>query len=258
MKDNKWIDSQIKHALLAEADGYTPPADLKRRIDMRIAGQKKEVVSMKKMSVKKVAVAAAVMCVLTGTVCMAGGKITGYIGGTRAATQTDDYADIEKLAEKLDLKVKAPQSFDNGYAFAYASIADFDAVDENHVTVKKEAELDVVYEKEESDVFYSVKKGATSFDDEELARVQTIEQDGMTYYYFADQYLFLPPDEEPTAEELAAEKAGTLNISYGSDERKEQEYDSLWWNADGQSYSLAGFDLDMDAQALLDMALQIR
>lgn len=80
----------------------------------------------------------------------------------------------------------------------------------------------------------------------------------MTYYYFTDNYLFLPTDEEPTAEELAAQDAGTLNISYGSVKREEQTYYSLWWNKDGQSNTLAGFDVDMSAQDMIDMAGQIK
>lgn len=213
---------------------------------------------MKKMSVKKVAVAAAAMCVLTGTVCMAGGRIAGYIGGNRLGARVENYAEIGKLEQKLDLTSDAPESFDNGYAFAYADIGDFDAVDENQVTVKTESELDVVYEDNGNHVFYSVKKGANVFNDEELARAQTIEQDGVTYYYFTDAYLFLPADGEPTAEDLEAEKAGKLMISYGSSEREEKEYDSLWWNEDGQSYNLSGFDVNMDAQEMIHMAEQIR
>ena len=256
---NKQMDRQIKNALYMQADTYTPPTDLKQRIDEQIARQKKEVVFMRKMSVKKVAVAAAAMCVLTGTVCMAGGKISGYIGGNRVGARTEAYSNLGKLEQELDLTSYAPESFDNGYAFAYADISDFDAVDEDQVTVKTESELDVTYEDNSgNNVFYTVKKGATTFSDEELAHAQAIVQDGVTYYYIADNYLFLPPDGEPTEEDLAAEKAGTLMISYGSSEREEKEYDSLWWNVDGQSYSLSGFDVHMDAQELMHMAEQTR
>lgn len=254
---NKQMDRQIKNALYMKADTYTPPTDLKQRIDGQIARQKKEVVFMRKMSVKKVAVAAAAMCVLTGTVCMAGGKINGYIGGDRLGVRTEAYSDLGNLEQKLDLTSHAPESFDNGYAFAYADILDFDAVDENHVTVKTESELDVTYENDGDNVFYRVKNGATTFSDEELAHAQMIEQDGVSYYYITNNYLFLPADGEPTEEDLAAEKAGALMISYGSSEREEKKYDSLCWNADGQSYSLSGFDVHMDAQELVHMAEQV-
>ena len=115
-----------------------------------------------------------------------------------------------------------------------------------------------MYEKDGKRLNYSVKKGATALSDAELASAEVIEQDGVIYYYMKNDYLFLPPDEEPTAEEVAAQDAGTLFISYGSDEREEQTSYSLWWNVDGQGYSLLGFDLDLSAQEMVDMAAQIK
>lgn len=258
MQSNQLKDEQIKNALYADAYSYDPPADLKQRIDAQIAQQKKEVIFMKKMSVKKVAVVAAALCALTATVCMAGGKIAGYVGGTRPGSQTSDFSDIGKMENKLDVTVNAPEDFDNGYAFSDAHIADFDALDESNVKVKDESELNVTYEKNGKRLNYSVKKGATVLSDAELERAEMMEQEGVTYYYLVDQYLFLPPNEEPTAEELAAQDAGSLNISYGSDERQEQNYYSLWWIKDGQTYTLAGFDVDLSAQEMVEMAAQIK
>ena len=258
MRSDQLKDEQIKNALYTDAYSYDPPADLKQRIDAQIARQKKEVIYMRKMSVKKVAIVAAALCVLTGTVCMAGGKIAGYVGGTRPGSQTSDFSDIAKLEKKLDVTVNAPEDFDNGYAFADAHIADFDALDESNVKVKDESELNVTYEKNGKRLNYIVKEGSTVLSDAELERAEVVEQNGVTYYYLVDQYLFLPPDEEPTAELMAAQDAGTLNISYGSDERQEQTYYSLWWIKDGQTYTLAGFDVDMSAQEMVDMAAQIK
>ena len=258
MQNDYLRDEQIQNAIYSDAYSYDPPADLKQRIDAQIARQKKEVIYMKKMSVKKVAVVAAAMCALTGTVCMAGGKIAGYVGGTRPGSQTSDFSDIGKLENKLDVTVNAPEDFDNGYAFSDAHIADFNALDENDVKVGEESELNITYEKDGKRLNYIVKKGATVLSDAELERAEMMEQEGVTYYYLVDQYLFLPPNEEPTAEELAAQDAGTLFISYGSDEREEQTSYSLWWNADGQSYSLMGFDLGLSAQEMVDMAEQIK
>ena len=184
MQSNQLKDEQIINALYADAYSYDPPADLKQRIDAQIARQKKEVIYMKKMSVKKVAIVAAALCALTGTVCMAGGKIAGYAGGTRLGSQTGDFSDIGKLEKKLGLSVNAPESFDNGYAFADASIADFDALDADGIKVGNESELDIAYEKDGKRLNYSVKKGATVLSDAELASAQVIEQDGVTYYSF--------------------------------------------------------------------------
>lgn len=258
MQNDHLKDEKIQNAIYSDAYSYDPPADLKQRIDAQIARQKKEVISMKKMSVKKVAIVAAALCALTGTVCMAGGKIAGYVGGTRLGSQTSDFSDIGKLAKKMDVAVNAPESFDNGYVFADASIADFDALDEDGIKVGNESEMYITYEKDGKRLNYIVKKGATVLSDAELERAEVMEQDGVTYYYLTNDYLFLPPDEEPTAEEAAAQDAGKLFISYGTDERQEQTSYSLWWNVDGQGYDLMGFDLDLSAQEMVDMAAQIK
>lgn len=258
MQGSKLKEEQIKNALYANAYPYDPPADLKQRIDAQIARQKKEVIYMKKTSVKKVAIVAAAVCALTGTICMAGGKIAGYIGGTRIGSQTSDFSEVGKLEKKLDLAVHAPEAFTNGYAFADASITDFDALDEDGVKVGDESELYITYEKDDRLLNYIVKKGANSLSETELEGAQVIEQDGVTYYYVTNNYLFLPPDGEPTAEEQAAEDAGELFISYGSDEREEKASYDLQWNVDGQAYSLMGFDLDLSAQEMVDMAAQLQ
>ena len=116
----------------------------------------------------------------------------------------------------------------------------------------------MTYEKNGKRLNYIVKEGSTVLSDSELERAEIVEQNGVTYYYLVDQYLFLPPNEEPTAEEAAAQDAGSLNISYGSDERQEQTYYSLWWIKDGQTYTLAGFDVDLSAQEMVDMATEIK
>lgn len=258
MQGSQLKDGQIINALYADAYSCDPPADLKQRIDAQIARQKKEVIHMKRMSVKKVAIVAAAVCALTGTVCMAGGKIAGYSGGTRVGSRTSDFSDIGTLEKKLDLTVNAPEAFENGYAFADACISDFDALDADGVKVGAESELYITYEKDGRKMTYIVKKGAASLDDARLERAQVIEQDSVAYYYTTDNYLFLPPDEEATAEELAAQDARDLVISYGSNEREEQMCYQLMWNMDGQNYSLMGFDLDLSAQEMADMAAQLR
>ena len=44
MQSNQLKDEQIINALYADAYSYDPPADLKQRIDVQIARQKKEVI----------------------------------------------------------------------------------------------------------------------------------------------------------------------------------------------------------------------
>ena len=230
----------IKAALYADADSYDPPIDLKQQIDARLAWQNKKEVTMKKLNAKKIVAAVALSCVLTGTVCMAAEKISDYyIASSSALTETTDFSDIAKLEKKADVFTGAQRVLDNGFTFASAAIINTD-------------------EKDAKNISYCVKKGTRHFTEKELAGYRAIESDGITYYFSQSDYLFVPEDYEPTEEELAAEAAGDLFISFGSDVREEKVCVSLHWNTNGQGYSLLGMDLNMDADELLDMAKQLK
>lgn len=252
-------DHQIKAALHADAYSYDPPMDLKQRIDARLAWQEnKEVITMKKFSTKKIAAAAALACALTGTVCMAAGRISYYVSSSTPLTEITEYADLSKIESKADIITGAPKAFDNGFLFAGANTVDTNGMDDDGNVSESFTEVSIRYEKDTQDMNYMVKQGITNYAEEELDKKQVLEADGITYYYTRDNYLFLPADGEPTAEELEAEKAGKLFISYGSSEREEQVYNGISWNADGKYHNLFGMDVDMDADELLAMAKQIR
>lgn len=249
----------IRAALYADADSYDPPMNLKQQIDARLAWQNKKEVTMKKLSAKKIITAAALACALTGTVCMAAEKISGYyIASSSALTETTDFSDIAKLEKKADVSTGAQRTLNNGFAFASANIINTDETDAEGNTKNSFTEVEIEYKKDAKNISYCVKKGSRHFTEKELAGYQAIEADGITYYFNQSDYLFVPEDYEPTEEELAAEAAGDLFISFGSDVREEKVCTNLNWNTNGQGYSLLGMDLNMDADELLDMAKQLK
>lgn len=251
-------EKQIKAAIHADAYSYDPPNDLKQQIDARLAWQEnKEVIPMKRFSTKKIAAAAALACALTGTVCMAAGKISGYVGYSSPATEITNFSDIAKLEQTADVFTGAPKAFDNGFVFANANIIHTDALDEADNVNSSFMEINIQYQKDTENIDYTVKKGIEIKTKEELAKHQAVESDGTTYYYSRSNYLFLPEGCEPTEEERAAEKAGELFISFGSSEREKKVFDGISWNANGQSHHLFGMNIDMNADDLIAMAKQL-
>lgn len=255
-------EEYIREALHTAAYSCNPPEELKQQIDARLAWQeKKEVVPMKKNNIKKTAVAAALACVLTGTVCMAAERLSSYyyIGSSVPFTEVTHFADIEKLEKKTNIHTDAQELFDNGFVFESANIADVSEADaEGNRIGDGFQEITISYKNGDKNVDYSIRRQEREYTKEELARMQAMESDGMTYYFSQDNYLFIPAGYEPTAEEKEAEAAGRLFISEGSSEREEEVYKSISWSADGQSYLLYGADLDMSAEELLDMAKQMK
>lgn len=247
----------IMTALHADADSYAPPVDLKQKIDARIARQEKEeAVRMKKLHVKKIVAAAALACAMTGTVCMAAGKISLYYSSTLPLTEITDFTDLAKLEKKADIKVHAPEMFDNGFAFADAAMIDTKGVDARDNEVTRQKEVSIHYKKGEQNIQYT--SCNQSYTPEDSERTQTIESEGVDYYFHQASYLFVPPGYEPTEDELSAQEAGELFISEGSQTREEKICESLTWNVDGQGYMLLGMDLNMGAEELLKMAEQIK
>lgn len=253
-------EERIRAALDAQAHSYDPPVSFKQQIDARLAWQeKKEAIPMKKYNVKKIAVAAVVACALTGTVCMAAERFTGhYFSTSSALNEVDDFADIAKLEKKTGIQTYAKEVLDNGFTFVSANTVDTSKTDAQGNPTESYSEISVRYGKDTKDVHYSMHKGTREFTERELAHAQKIESDGITYYFSQDNYLFLPGDGEPTAEDLAAEAAGDLYISYGSAEREEMVSECLSWDKDGQTYMLSGMDLDMSAEELIAMAAQMK
>lgn len=250
-------ETHLKKALQAQACSYNPPNNLKQQIDERLAWKKEE--KMKKFSAKKAVAAAAVACLLTGTVCAAAEKINIlYVASSSALTETQDFQDIAKLEKKAGVKTGAVKSFQNGFVFKNANIMDVGTTDGSGNVKDGFNEVYISYGKGGKDISYTVREGTEKYSEEELARLQAVESNGITYLYSQSDYLFVPQGYEPTEEEQEAAAAGKLFISEGSAQREAKACESLSWEEDGQSYSLLGMDLDMGADGLIAMAQQLK
>ena len=71
-------------------------------------------------------------------------------------------------------------------------------------------------------------------------------------------YRFVPDDYEKSDEEKQQEKSGELVISYyGSDEVEDKMFQSVFWEQDGVTYLISGYDTGLDAQTMFDMAAEL-
>lgn len=259
MRGCKLNEEKIRTALYADAYSYDPPTDLKQQIDARLAWQeKKEVITMKRISAKRVAIVAALACALTGTVCMAAGKVNTYVIGSELANETTDFGDVAGMEKKAGITSFAKEAFKNGFKFKSACTANIDGMDEDGNVAERNVQMSVFYEKGEKSLTYMVENKSLRLSEQELESAQLIELDGITYYFEQSDYLFVPEGYEPTEEELAAKEAGKLHISEGTEEREEMEYGSLYWQADGQTHYLSGYDLGMSGEELAEMAAELK
>ncbi len=253
-------EKQLRAALHAAADSCDPPAGLKHQIDAQLAWQaKKEDKFMRRMNIKKAAVAAVMACALTGTVCVAAVKMSGYsTSSSSALDESENFDDISKYEKKADVNACAQESFANGFEFAAVNLKENQDFDEQGNETESYKEVHISYEKDGKNISYLVKKGDRVYTETDLARLQPVESDGVTYYFVQDRYLFVPAGYEATEEEKAMQEEGKLFISEGAEEREENVMTHLSWNAGGQSHSLFGSDLGMSADELIEMAKQMK
>lgn len=95
-------------------------------------------------------------------------------------------------------------------------------------------------------------------EEEFVGHVTKTEYEGRTLLYKEDQYLFVPPEYEPSEEELKAQDAGELYISYGSNEVEHNTIHFMQWDDDGSRYLLMASDDNAPGQQEMEkMARQI-
>ena len=86
---------------------------------------------------------------------------------------------------------------------------------------------------------------------------ETVDLDGIEGHYDMQAYKFFPPDVTPSDEDLEAQKAGALEISYGSSEIEEMNIQSLFWEEDGIVYEMTALGADIDKEGLMQMAKEV-
>lgn len=210
---------------------------------------------MKRRQVKRAIVLAVAAVALIGTVCMAAGKAKAFFGSSSPTNASENFSDLTKYEEGVQVSTNAVEKFSNGYHFLEMNTQHNESRDEEDHVLQEYESIMIIYEKGGTRVTYfvspvlqEIQEGAT----------KVLEADGQTYYYHEMTNKFVPADYEPTEEELAQQEAGLLNIGYGSDEVEVRVSGSIYWQHDGCTYSLFGFDTGMTAEEFLQMALEVR
>lgn len=79
----------------------------------------------------------------------------------------------------------------------------------------------------------------------------------ITLYYDSTTYKFVPADYELTQEDKVNQEKENYCISYGSDQVEIQKAVVVDWMKNGIRYQLIGFDLNVSADEMFDMAEEI-
>lgn len=272
MKHDPMLDREIKKVLHSRADSLDVSAGAESRIlaeinkmqnEMQEKTRIKENRKMKKFSVKLGVTVCALVCLSCVTALAATGIIKGWVSRNIVGTETEDFTKVvEELAPELEFQPILLEEFSNGFTFEQAHLYSSSALDENNEpSDKKYTGLDMRYVNGETDETVSL-----SYNNEPFAAAEPLPGapeiitrvvDDVVLSYQAMPYKFVPVGYELTEEDQAALESGAVEISYGSDAVAEMTACGVNWVVDGVSYYLFGWDLELSADDMLNMAEEL-
>lgn len=214
--------------------------------------ERKEGISMKRKTLTKLLIAAAVVTVMAAT-AIAGGRMLMVSGHSYHG---DDYYELPTAAwagEKIGAEPKLIEQFSNGYTFDHGSICENEITTEGNHKTQPYISLDLTYQKagESTNLSLCGISHPISPDAEQ------IERDGMTFYYDSYVHKIVPIDYKETEEDKAAVANGELVLAWGAETVEVYEFQSLIWEQDGVQYDLYGHDMDLTQDDLSDMACEL-
>lgn len=257
MKKREDWEEKIKDVLALECDSITASRGLKDRIDEKILESEKEAGDMKHLSVKKLVIGVAVGCLLASGGVYAAGHATSLVTHTFLPNMCRDYGKLPKMEQKLGYGVDSVEEFSNGYRFQSMSVDEWEGQDEsgNQVYTFKSLGINYVKSGEKPVSLYIEKPVETPVRD----RTPDATRDcgGITVYYDSITNKQVPPDYVLTQEDKDGEARGDFYISVGTPEVEIHQNYSVTWEKDGIHYKLLGFDLNLSADEMFDMAEEI-
>lgn len=251
------FEQNIKKALEIECQDVAASQTLKEKIDEEIWNNQKEAEAMKHLSVKKLIIGVAAVCLLVGGGTYAAGHASYLVSHSYLGDAYTGYDEMDAAQKELGYEVDTVETFSNGYSFTNMSVDDVTGKDDDGNAVYSYKEMMINYDKAgSSSIYLSICRPVEAYVGEKTPDA-TAECGDITLYYNEYTYKFVPPDYELTEEDKANEEKDNYYISYGSSEVQIKKSQGVTWEKDGVSYNLAGFELNLSAEEMFDMAEQV-
>lgn len=256
MKQRESWEDKIKDVLTLQCDGLTVSQDLKDRIDEKILTSQ-EAGNMKHLSAKKLIIGVAVGCLLISGGVFAAGRVVSVSSHSDWRDGCDSYSGMEEQQKKLGYAVDSVEQFSNGYQFKKAVVGESQGKDQDKNTICTNKFMSIEYAREaEPTVSLYIEKPIAGFASSKSADETRVCGDIILNYDCAT-YKFVPADYELTEEDKVNQEKDNYLISYGSDKVEIQKSTMVEWMKNGIRYQLLGFDLNLTADDMFDMAEEI-
>lgn len=213
--------------------------------------------SIMKLSKKKMSIVlVAAMIVIGSATAIGAGKIAYTSSHTNRNEAIHSASQLVTEAEKkLGQTPKVPEQFSDGSSFQEGYVMEVDAWDDNGNRVGGYPEATVRYAGSK-DVSLSVYKPLESSANSSKAPQATETYQDIIIKGNVDNYLFLPPDQQPSEADQQLEQAGKLMISYGSSQEERKAFKSVTWMEGGLKYHLYTFE-DVELETIMKLAKEV-
>lgn len=205
---------------------------------------------------KAMLIGATAAIVMLGTVTAIGaGTVTGLFTSVRTdqATYTSSQQ-VKEGAEVMGAVPKAVAEFDNGLQFQKGYLTQVEGRDDSGTVVGTYPSIMLEYE---DGINLTIERPFEKMKGEGQEAGQTAEYRGTVISVTQDNYLFLPPDGEPSPEDQALAAAGQLYISYGSEKEEREVFTNVTWKEDGLTYLLFTSNTEYSADEMVQMAKEV-
>lgn len=209
---------------------------------------------MRKLSGKRVIAAVALVAALAAGTAVGAGRIAGLSMGHNV--NEVDYGTAKDVMEspKLGKLAKAVQTFEDGTEFQSGYAVDVSASDEEDNVVGTYPCIMVHYGK---NLFLDISRPLDGVGKSSYPVVLEGTYKEIPVKVTSMEYLFLPPDAEPSEEDQKRQDAGELEISYGSETEERKTFLSASWEEDGLTYLLSTFDTGHGVEEMMEKAKEI-
>ena len=206
---------------------------------------------------RRMIAASVVCCMLLASVAFASSKIASFESHAPSKPQCTEYSELSAITKGLAYDPIIPREFSNGYVFKSATLGSDEGKDADGNTVISGKLIDARYTNPKlDDVMLSITSVIDEIDTAAYDKVRDVNGVSVSASTFIIK--FVPPDYEKTDEDIAREKNGTIQISYGSDTVEESPYASVTFMPGGARYTLlAEGDKQPSQDELMDMAAEM-
>lgn len=247
----------IKQVLEDRASGIQDDTVSFRKIQKVIYEKEQNEMKQGKFSFKnkKKAVIASFCCValLSGSL-IAGTIAKSWIGHGDHRYQT--FPTVQKVEADLGFVPNYVESLPGGFEFVFGGKDKSSLLDEQGKSMVDTIGMSLNYAQPGSKEMLTLGIEQIPQQYMELGHMQAVEETykGYTLYVNEQMYKFVPEDYELTEQDKEAQASGELAISYGSDEVRVEQIQSIWWNNGDIQYNIMGSDFGFTVDEMVEMA----